>query len=129
MGLISWLLGSGTASSGTTPSARDHDPAFAHEVSNVYHGSALDPTAPASADPLNMTGINPGGLSDASAVASNDGTCGHSSSYEPDYGSGSSYGCSSFGSDSFGSSSFGGFGSDSFGSSSFGGCGGFDSGF
>ena len=124
MGFFSRPFGSVSASSVTTPSARDHDPAFVHELSNVYHGTALDPTVPSGADPLNMTGTNPGGLSDAAAVASRNDACGHSSSYKPDSGCGYSHGC-----DSFSSHSYGGFGSDSVGSSSFGGCGGFDSGF
>lgn len=114
MGFFSRLFGSGAAFSETVASARDHDPAFAHELSNVYHGTALDPTAPSGADPLNMTGINPGGLSDAAAVSSSNDSCGHSSSYKPDSGCGYSHGC-----DSFSSHSFGGLGSDSFGSSSF----------
>ena len=102
MGLFSWPFGSGSASSVTTPSAGDHDPAFAHELSNVYHGTALDQTAPDGADPLNMTGMNPSGLSDAAAVSSSNDSCGHSSSYKPDTGCGYSHSCDSFSSHSFG---------------------------
>lgn len=42
MGFFSRLFGSGAAFSETAASARDHDPAFAHELSNVYHGTRSD---------------------------------------------------------------------------------------